>query len=516
MFSKSLFKQSCKANGIMWGIITVAVCFMLCCVMLISGNGNLGNTKSVVEDAIIEGELNAQIQRRAINYYDISDGALTYFDGAFIEEYRKIYAQSLQEGKTEEAAAQIAKVGAYSSATADLQNYYAALIEEKEYEENSQEAQEIKGVIFCIFNPLQSDGTYMFDALYAALGETAPRYDALLATVTEEEHKDEREKYAMTNCSIFLAGNMVKDENIDAVLDVLSEYGVTKEKYAEFGFSDYANLKEKSLNVLVNYRANLEYRLEHLKENETPESVKAEITDDLAGGLLAVLPQDMFDALEEVGQADLYGALIGSIFFKMAGLLLPIIYMIMSSNALVAGQVDSGSMAYILSTGTKRKEVTFTQAIFLIGSILAMFCCTTVTSMICFSIVDVSTKLTYGKLALINLGAFLVMFAMSGICFLASCYFNRSKHSMALGGGLNMFFLVATMLGLFGSPVLPSIIRMETLNAFNYVSIISLFDVVSILDGTTAFLWKWAILLAIGIVCYLAGSIKFEKKDLPL
>ena len=38
MFSKSLFKQSCKANGIMWTIITVAVCFMLCCVMLISNS----------------------------------------------------------------------------------------------------------------------------------------------------------------------------------------------------------------------------------------------------------------------------------------------------------------------------------------------------------------------------------------------------------------------------------------------------------------------------------------------
>ena len=87
---------------------------------------------------------------------------------------------------------------------------------------------------------------------------------------------------------------------------------------------------------------------------------------------------------------------------------------------------------------------------------------------------------------------------------------------MALGGGLNMFFLVATMLGLFGSPVLPSIIRMEALNAFNYVSIISLFDVVSILDGTTTFIWKWAILLAVGIICYIVGSLKFEKKDLPL
>lgn len=516
MFSKSLFKQSCKANGIMWTIITVAVCFMLCCVMLISGNGNLGDTKSVLEDAIIEGELDSQVQRRALNYYELADGALCHFDDTFKEKYVAAYTQALQSGKSEAEAGQIASVTAYSLAAEELTTYYSALIEQKGYDENSQEAQEIRGVIFYVFNPLQADGTYMFDSFYTDLGEEAPRYNTLLATISEEGHADERDKYVMTNSSIFLAGNMVKDENIQSVLDVLSEYGITKEKYAEFGFSDYGNVKQKSLDVLVNYRANLEYRLENIKDGETVESIKAEIADDLAGGLLSVLPQDMFDALQEVGQADLYGALIGSIFFKMAGLLLPIIYMIMSSNALIAGQVDSGSMAYILSSGTKRKQVTFTQAMFLISSILVMFLCTTLTSMICFAIVDVSTELTYGKLALINLGAFLVMFAMSGICFLASCYFNRSKHSMALGGGLNMFFLVATMLGLFGSPVLPSIIRMEALNAFNYVSIISLFDVVSILDGTTTFIWKWAILLAVGIICYIVGSLKFEKKDLPL
>jgi hypothetical protein len=178
--------------------------------------------------------------------------------------------------------------------------------------------------------------------------------------------------------------------------------------------------------------------------------------------------------------------------------------------------VDSGSMAYVLSSSVKRKTVTFTQAIFLIGSLFLMFCCTSITSIVCFALVDVTTDLTYAKLLLVNLGAFLVMFAMSGICFLASCWFNRSKNSMALGGGLTMFFLVATMLGLFGSPVLPSIVRMKALNNFNYVSIISLFDVVSILEGTTAFLWKLGILAAVGIVCYIVGSRKFARKDLPL
>ena len=79
-----------------------------------------------------------------------------------------------------------------------------------------------------------------------------------------------------------------------------------------------------------------------------------------------------------------------------------------------------------------------------------------------------------------------------------------------------MFFLVATMLGLFGSKVLPSVVRLESLNFFNYVSIISLFDVVSIIDGGTTFIWKLAILLAVGVICYVIGGRKFEKKDLPL
>ena len=108
------------------------------------------------------------------------------------------------------------------------------------------------------------------------------------------------------------------------------------------------------------------------------------------------------------------------------------------------------------------------------------------------------------------------MFAMSGISFMASCLFNRSKHSMNIGGGLNMFFLVASMLGLFGSKIMPSVVRLSSLNFFNYVTIITLFDVNSILAGTTTFIWKWAILVGIGLICFIVGSVRFQKKDLPL
>ena len=109
-----------------------------------------------------------------------------------------------------------------------------------------------------------------------------------------------------------------------------------------------------------------------------------------------------------------------------------------------------------------------------------------------------------------------IFFALSGLCFFTSCYFDRSKRSMAIGGGLSIFALVAAMLGLFGSPVIPSVVRLDSLNYFNYATIISLFDVISIMDGTVTFVWKFAILLGLGIVGCVAGSLKFVKKDLPL
>lgn len=228
------------------------------------------------------------------------------------------------------------------------------------------------------------------------------------------------------------------------------------------------------------------------------------------------MPSAVSEALEEIGKADLYTLIVGSIFYKLAGLLLPIIYMIMASNNLISGQVDSGSMAYVLSTSTKRSTVVFTQAVFLLGSLFAMFALTTATGCVCLTLVEEDVALTYKNLILLNLGAFLVLFALSGLCFFTSCAFDRSKRSMAVGGGLSIFALVAAMLGLFGSPVIPSVVRLDSLNNFNYATIISLFDVISIIDGTDAFIIKFAILAAAGITGYIFGSVLFTKKDLPL
>lgn len=498
MFSKALFKQSVKANYLMWCIITFAVCFMLACVMLISGGGDIADVKNGVEDTIIKSEIEANIKGRAINYYELDEAALTEFDNYFIEEYAK-------SGNAETA---------YATAVGRLKQYADAVISGKGYSADSDEAMEIAGLIFYTLNP---KGAY--NNFYASVNETPLTYD--MSSVTSADRADYRKGYCKNASAIFLAGNMCSEENIDKMVKQLEDFGVTKDKYLSFGYS-YSFIKHLANTTSLTYDTRLEYELDGLDKNspdydEKVSEVKLSLVGDITGGFLASLPEEVAEALQEVGSADLYNLIVGSIFYKMAGLLLPIIYVIMVSNSLIAGQVDSGSMAYVLSTSTKRDEVTFTQAAFLILSISAMMLMTTLTSVICLAIVSSpDITLTYGQLILMNLGAFMVLLAISGLCFMTSCIFNRSKKAMAIGGGLSMFFLVATMLGLFGSPDLPSVIRLSALNFFNYVTIISLFDTISIIEGTLAFLWKFAILLVMAGVCYAVGFVKFRKKDLPL
>lgn len=546
MFSKALFKQSCKANGVMWTIITFAVCFMLACVMLISGNGNIGETKNAIEDTIIQKEIDAAIEERAINYYSLSDSALTTFDKEYIAafdkaEYLRTVAALMAGGKSE-SEAKTAAASKYYGVAALKVNFAA---EQKAvdlgYGDDKEKTREIVGVSMFALNPelIEEGSKTLYNAYLGKTEDILDAYDVTSLVVYAMQDKGEeyitsieRRDYVSTRAekagANFLALNIVSEEAVDEMIKTLSSYGVDRAKYDSFGYN-YENVKKLARNTVITYSNRLEYELSELEkkyaaggfasEEEYKAAVKktnADLIKAISGSLLDSLPSEVSDALEDIGQADLYTLIVGSIFYKLAGLLLPIIYMIMASNNLISGQVDSGSMAYVLSTSIKRKTVAFTQAVYLVGSLLAMFLLTTATGCVCLAIVGTDIGLTYGKLLLLNLGAFLVLFALSGLNFFTSCYFDRSKRSMAIGGGLSIFALVAAMLGLFGSPVIPKVVRLDSLNYFNYTTIISMFDVVSIMDGTTVFVWKFAILAVLGLIGLIAGSLKFTKKDLPL
>lgn len=199
--------------------------------------------------------------------------------------------------------------------------------------------------------------------------------------------------------------------------------------------------------------------------------------------------------------------LTGQIFYNLLPGMLVSIYIIVTGNKLLAAQVDKGSMAYILSTPVKRSKVALTQAVYFIGSLLTMFLITTAAHIIPTAISSGSISASdVGYIIKFNLGLFLLALAFSGICFLASSIFNLSKNAIAVGGGLVGAFLLLSIMSMFG----------ENFHFVKNFTIASLYNVNTIVSGTSDYVWQFAILGGIGLLTYLSGIRIFSKRDLPL
>jgi len=106
---------------------------------------------------------------------------------------------------------------------------------------------------------------------------------------------------------------------------------------------------------------------------------------------------------------------------------------------------------------------------------------------------------------MMNLGVFLLMFAISSISFLFSCLFNLSKNSLALGAGIPIAFYIFKLMGdVDGS-----------LEFFKYLSLNTLFDTDAIINGGDYSL-QFVVLGVVGIVLYALSVRIFVEKDLPL
>jgi ABC-2 type transport system permease protein len=68
-------------------------------------------------------------------------------------------------------------------------------------------------------------------------------------------------------------------------------------------------------------------------------------------------------------------SLLGSLenFYKLIAVILGIVYVVFTANNLVVNEVDSGSMAYTLSTPIRRSSVVFTKSLYLILSVILMY-----------------------------------------------------------------------------------------------------------------------------------------------
>ena len=177
-------------------------------------------------------------------------------------------------------------------------------------------------------------------------------------------------------------------------------------------------------------------------------------------------------------------------------------------------------MAYVLSTPTKRSAVVITQMLFLLAVPLLLIAVTggsrIFTTYLFYDEVNVKAQIA------LFAGMYVLVEAVCAICYLGSCLFSQSRKSVGFGGGLTVWFFLASLLGMFGTDDMVNTgMGVKELGVFNKMTVIGLYDIKALATvGTgnvdTSFVWKLCVLAAIAVVCYAAGAVYFTKKDLPL
>ena len=114
-------------------------------------------------------------------------------------------------------------------------------------------------------------------------------------------------------------------------------------------------------------------------------------------------------------------AFIANQFYGM----FPMIYLIITGNKLIAGQVDKGSMAYNLSTPTTRTQITSTSALYLAGSLAIMFGLIVALGVSVAAIIQPDV-LDYGDFLMLSFGCFLLQVVLPPF---HTCFAVQERHT---------------------------------------------------------------------------------------
>lgn len=514
MISLPLLKQSIKANGITWLLVTLATAGMLGILIVVLGGINSNEIRDSLKESFIKSEIDAHLKAGAIDGYVTAYQTIQTLYPSIKETYDSVTFLSQEGINTYQYFVGMNHPDPFNAAIDAI----VAQVDASKKDTTRYLLTEI--LIFYKSNPSPQALNQFLNQLVINLVVTGLNQEVneeiiqVVQKISEQILAIYAEKHDLTNEEMQMIARLFIENSFYDNLEKENESA--KEFLDAFGYSSMYELLAAfdytvtSVNALIS--SGIIQYTSFINSGMEPEQAKSEATKSL----FTQMPDKVAESLTELGELNIDHLVIGTVFFKIAGLLLPIVYTITTANNLIAGQVDSGSMAFVLSTPTKRKKVTITQMFYLIISLFIMYFIIGGVGVLTAKFArEGEFSIPAMEIFKLSIGGFVTMMAISGINFLTSAWFNRSKHAVGVGGGLSMFFLVATILGLFGSTTIPKALRIEAMNLFNYTTIITLFDAEKILTGGT-YLYGVFILLGIAVITYVIGIIRFDKKDLPL
>ena len=163
------------------------------------------------------------------------------------------------------------------------------------------------------------------------------------------------------------------------------------------------------------------------------------------------------------------------------------------------------SMAYLLASPHTRGCVVRTQLSVLLTSIVVLIAYAAVLG------VGVSAAVFPGELdmtafLLLNLGALCLHLCLGSMCFLASCAFDETRVSVALGAGVPVAMFVLQMVS-----------NMDGGTKFlRFFTVFTLFDPRAIVARGLPAMGGCLALALIAAALYAIGAVLFQRRDLPL
>lgn len=230
--------------------------------------------------------------------------------------------------------------------------------------------------------------------------------------------------------------------------------------------------------------------------------------DPEMGNALKEFEKVMPELMAMVGMTTSDTTLVGFLASYLYGFIVPIfpmVYAIIMGNSLVAKRVDSGSMAYLLAAPVSRLKIVFTQMKVLASGIFLLVGYAALVGIVS-SQIYFPGQLDIGAFLLLNLGALALHLCISGICFFASCLFNDTKYSLAVGAGVPALCYIIQMMANAG----------DAMENAKYATFFTLFDPKGIIAGETSAYLGMAALAAGGLALYTLGVAIFTKKDIPV
>ncbi|MCJ8010517.1 ABC transporter permease [Paenibacillus sp. KQZ6P-2] len=223
--------------------------------------------------------------------------------------------------------------------------------------------------------------------------------------------------------------------------------------------------------------------------------------------LLASMPEGLSKAFGFENGFGSIDAFISGEYYGLLFILILSIFSIMTSTQLMARLVDQGSMAYLLSAPTTRVKVAFTQAIVLLTGLVVITAITTLAGYAGYAwFIGDLNDFNSNSFLLLNVGAFLLFFAVCGISFLISAVSNDEKRALGASGVVVFGFFSLNLVGKIS----------DKLSWMQHISLFSLFDPAGIVKGTVDWMPVVIILLAVGLAGFAAGIILFRKRSLLL